>query len=138
VVTVNWKGKMVFEADPPTGNKFTMDAHPESGGENHGPTPVETLLGAVAACGAMDVIAILEKKRQKVDSYRIEVDGTRPPQGEYPRPFLTMSVKHVVRGENIDPAALKRAVELSDEKYCSVLATLRSSPKITSEWEIEE
>ena len=115
-----------------------MDAHPEFGGQGLGPTPVETLLSAIAACSGMDVIAILEKKRQVVTGYRIEVDGDRPPPGNYPRPFSEIRVRHYVTGKNIDPAAVKRAVELSDDKYCTVITTLRAAPKVKSDWVIEE
>jgi len=137
MVTVNWKGGMAFEANPPSGNKFVMDALPEFGGEGSGPSPVEALAGAVAACSAMDVIGILQKQRQKVESYRIEVEWTRAPQGEWPRPITSMVVRHVVKGENLDENALAKAVELSDTKYCSVIATLRSAPVVTSEYAIE-
>ena len=77
MVTVNWTGNMAFEADPPSGNRFVMDAYPESGGEGKGPTPLEAFMSSLAACTAMDVISILRKKRQDVTSYRIEVDGVR-------------------------------------------------------------
>ncbi|HEY0868043.1 MAG TPA: OsmC family protein, partial [Fimbriimonas sp.] len=74
MVTVEWTGGMAFEATPPSGNKFVMDAIPEFGGSNLGPTPLEALLASVAACSAMDVVSVLTKKRQKVLSYRIEVE----------------------------------------------------------------
>lgn len=138
MVTVDWKGQMVFEATPPTGYKFVIDAHPESGGTNQGPTPVEALLGAIASCSAMDVISILQKKRQDVESYRIEVDGVRGPQGVYPRPFTSLTIRHILRGKNLDEAAVQRAVELSDAKYCTVITTLRERPEIKSLWLIEE
>lgn len=138
MVVVNWKGGMAFEADPPSGRKFVMDALPEFGGEGSGPSPVEALVSAVAACSAMDVIGILEKQRQKVHSYRIEVEWTRAPQGEWPRPITSMVVRHVVKGENINEAAVAKAVELSDTKYCSVIASFRFSPQITSEYAIED
>jgi putative redox protein len=138
MVEVNWKGDMVFEAIPPTGNRFTMDAYPEAGATTKGPTPVEALLSSLAACTAMDVIDILRKKRQTVTAYRIEVEGVRGPEGVYPRPFLSLTVRHFVKGENVDPAAVKRAVELSDEKYCTVMATLRQGPTVSTEWVIEE
>lgn len=128
---------MVFEAETETGSIFVMDAYPEEGQVAKGPTPVQALLSSIAACSAMDVVMILEKKRQKVDSYRVEVAGERVPPGQWPRPFLTLTIKHIVKGENIDPEALKRAVELTDEKYCSVIATLRQAPKVESIWEIE-
>lgn len=97
---------------------------------------MEALLCALAACTAMDVISILQKKRQKVTSYRVEVSGDRPPTGEWPRPFKRMQIKHILKGENIDPAAVARAVQLSDEKYCSVTQTLRTKPEITNAWEV--
>jgi putative redox protein len=138
MVTVNWAGGMAFEADPPSGNKFTMDSHPDFGGTNLGPSPVETLLSALGACSAIDVLSILQKKHQRVTAYRIEVDGERPPHGTFPRPFNSLVIRHIVTGVNIDPAAVDRAVQLSDDKYCSVIATLRAAPEVTSEFRIEE
>lgn len=137
MVTVNWIGGVAFEAEPPSGNKFVMDSHPDYGGRDLGPSPLEALLGAVAACSAVDVVSILEKKKQKLSSYRIEIEGVRAPEGEFPRPFLSMIIRHIVKGENLDPHAVERAVELSDNKYCSVIATLRATPAISSEWKIE-
>lgn len=137
MVSVEWKGGMQFEATPPTGVKFTIDAHPEHGGGGAGPTPVETLLGAIAACSAMDVVAILQKKRQVLTSYRIEVEGDRPAPGTFPRPFSEIRVKHMLVGENLDPLAVQKAVELSDDKYCTVITTLRAAPTVKSEWRIE-
>ncbi len=128
---------MVFESLPPSGNPIRMDAWEEDGGEQSGPTPVETLLSAIAGCSAMDVIMILKKKKQVVTSYRVEIDGERGPRGVYPRPFLSITLRHIVKGENIDPAAVARAVELSDTKYCTVITTLRAAPEVTSEWTIE-
>lgn len=138
MVTVDWIDGMVFRGKTPSGATLTLDSHPEFGGTGAGPTPVEALLTAAAACSGMDVLAILRKKQQKVSAYRIEIDGTRGPEGQFPRPFLTMTVRHIVEGEEIDPAAVQRAVELSDEKYCTVLATLRGAPAIASEYRIIE
>ncbi len=137
MVAVNWNGRSGFVSEVPSGNNFTMDTHPDYGGESLGPTPLEAFQAALAACTAIDVISILQKKKQKVRGYRIEVTGERPPRGEYPRPFLSMTVTHILVGQNIDPAAVARAVALSDEKYCSVSATLRQKPEIRSEWRIE-
>ena len=138
MVTVDWKGGFAFEATPPTGNRFVLDAHPESGGQNLGPTPVEALLASAAACSGIDVLSILDKKRQKVTSYRVEVDGVRGPEGQYPRPFLSIMIKHIISGDDLDPAAVERAVELSSEKYCTIIATLRQAPTVASSWAIEE
>lgn len=134
---VDWQGGMKFEAIPPSGSRFVLDALPDVGGSGAGPSPVETLLAAVGACAAMDVISILQKKRQNVTAYRVEIEGERVPPGTWPRPFLSIVVRHVVSGPDIDPAAVARAVQLSDEKYCSVISTLRQAPTVTSEWVVE-
>lgn len=122
---------MAFEALPPSGNPFTMDAYPEVGGQGLGPTPLEAFVSAVAACSAMDVISILGKKQQKVTSYKIEIDGERGPEGVYPRGYVSLTIKHLVEGPGLDDVAVARAVQLSDEKYCSVMATIRTAPKIS-------
>src|SRR5438874_2609153 len=83
MVTVRWKDEAMFEADVPSGAKFFLDTHPDYGGRTLGPTPVEALLASIAACSAIDVLDILKKKRQVVTSYRVEVDGDRPPPGNY-------------------------------------------------------
>ncbi len=128
---------MAFESTAPSGAKFVMDAYPEVGGDNRGQSPVEALLSSAAACMAMDVISILHKKQQVVTSYEIEVDGERASEGEWPRPFRSITIKHSLKGDNLDPIAVARAIELSDQKYCTVVATLRSAPTVTSEWTIE-
>jgi putative redox protein len=135
---VEWKGGMTFQAGAPSGAPFTMDSHPDHGGSGLGPTPMEALLGSLAACMAMDVLAILEKKRQRVTAYRVEAKGARPPEGEFPRGFTSIEIDHYVSGENLDPAAVARAVELSESKYCSVMATLRGAPKITSRYTVTQ
>ncbi len=136
-VSVEWKGGMAFEATPPSGTKFHMDAYPDSGGQGLGPTPLEAFLGSVGACTAMDVVNILAKKKQVVTSYRIEVEGDRQPlEAGWPRPYTELRVKHILSGDNLDPEAVARAIELSDEKYCSVASTLRQSPPIKTSFEI--
>ncbi len=137
MVRVDWKGGLTFEAEPPSGMKVFLNGAPEENPSMRGPKPLETLLIALAGCTAMDVISVLEKKRQKVTAYRVEVDGERPPEGQWPRPYLKICVRHIVSGEGLDPAAVARAVKLSDQKYCSVTATLRQAPEVTNEWAIE-
>jgi len=96
MVEVRWKGGMAFEAVPPSGYKFVLDSHPDFGGQMLGPTPVEALLASIAACSAMDVVSILKKKQQTISTYRLEVDGVRGPEDEFPRPFVSLSVKHIL------------------------------------------
>jgi len=131
---LEWKGEMVFHAYPPSGYEIRFDSHPDYGGQGKGSQPMETLLCAVAACTAMDVISILQKKRQKVTSYRVEIIGERPPEGTYPRPFTKVKVRHILEGPELEHEAVQRAVQLSDEKYCGASATLRGHTEVTTEW----
>lgn len=85
----------------------------------------------------MDVISILQKKRQPVKAYRVEIDGERNPPGEFPRPFKSITIRHIVEGDQVDPNAIEMAVRLSDEKYCTVITTLRLAPTVRSVWKHE-
>ncbi len=136
LVTVEWKGGMAFEATPPSGNSFIMDSVPDHGGNGLGPSPFEALVSSVAACSAIDVVLILQKKRLNISKYTIEITWTRPEEGVYPRPIVSAVVTHKISGENLNEDAVKQAVALSDEKYCSVIASLRSPVHVESKFEI--
>ena len=99
-------------------------------------TPMEMLLLALGGCTAVDVISILHKKRERVTGYRVEVRGER--REEHPRKYTRLEVRHVVRGHNVSEKAVRQAVVLSEEKYCSVAATLRPAAEIVSSFEIIE
>ena len=99
-------------------------------------TPMEMLLLALGGCTAVDVISILHKKRERVTGYHVEVSGER--REEHPRKYTRLVVRHVVRGHNVSEKAVRQAVELSEEKYCSVAATLRPAAEIVSSYEIVE
>lgn len=133
---VTWKGGMAFEAVGDSGQAFRMDAYPESGGEGSAPTPVEALLASIAACSGMDVISILKKKQQTVSAYSVEVTGVRAEPGQYPRPFKSITIRHILSGPDLDEQAVARSVQLSDEKYCTVISTLRLGPQVDSVYEI--
>jgi putative redox protein len=98
--------------------------------------PIETLLGALAACGGMDVISILRKKRLEVTSYEIEVEGERAE--EHPRRYTSITMVHRIKGHGIPLASVAEAVELSELKYCSVHHTLDPAMPITSRIEVTE
>ncbi|HCG99642.1 MAG TPA: osmotically inducible protein OsmC [Actinobacteria bacterium] len=115
-----------------------MDSLPEVGGEGVGIKPIELLLIALAGCTAMDVISIMKKKRQDVREFSIEVEGTQ--REDFPKSFREIKLVYRIKGENIDEEALKRAIELSEEKYCSVRMTILGMPEtasITYSYEIE-
>lgn len=135
-MTLRWKDEMAFEAIPPSGNHFTMDATPEAGGNNAGPTPVEALVASAAACSAMDVMAVLKKKRLEVTHYRIEVEWDRGPENVFPRLVTAVRICHVIGGPDLEPRVVEHAVNLSDEKYCTVIATLRDEISVQSSFEL--
>jgi putative redox protein len=98
---------------------------------------LEAFVGGAAACSAMDVIHILKLKKQNVTAYRVEVDGEREAKGPYPRPFTSLRIIHLVEGD-VDEAVLREAVESSDAKFCSAIATMRHGPTITSEYTLND
>jgi putative redox protein len=100
------------------------------------PTPMELLLLALGSCTGVDVVSILRKKRQEVTEYRIEVRGQR--RDDHPRSYKRMEVHHIVTGRSISEQSVAQAIELSDQKYCSVAATLRPTAEIVSSFEIIE
>jgi putative redox protein len=107
-----------------------------SEGTNSAPSPVEMLLMSLGACSAIDVVAILGKARTPAESFRVELSGER--SDAHPRVLTKIHVTYVVKGKGIKPAALERAIHLSEEKYCSVSAMVRDMAKITSSFRIEE
>ena len=131
--TVRYSGDGYFIGTTPTGIPQLMD----SKGDRHAaPTPLELLLVSVAACTAMDVQSILEKKRQDVTLYNVEISGTRAE--DHPRKFTAFHINHIVHGRSLSEKAVADAVELSDTKYCSVAATVRPTATITTSYEIVE
>jgi putative redox protein len=131
--TVVYGGNGYFIGTPPSGHAQVMDS---KGDRKAAPTPLEMLLVSVAACTAMDVQSILEKKRQDVTDYRVEIQGTRV--DDHPRKFVAFHINHIVHGRNVSEKAVADAVELSDTKYCSVAATVRPTATITTSYEIVE
>jgi putative redox protein len=97
---------------------------------------MEMLLSAIGACTAADVVSILAKKRQRVTAYRVEVKGER--REEFPRRYQAIHIHHIVTGHGVSQSAVASAVELSDQKYCSVAASLRPTVRISTSFEIIE
>ena len=131
--TVRYGGNDLFVGISPSGHAFVMDADSE---RNSAPTPLEHLLVAVAGCTAFDVQPILKKKRQDVTDYRVEITGER--RDEDPRAFVKFHIKHVVYGRHVSEKAVADAIALSNQKYCSVAATVRPTAEITTSYEIVE
>lgn len=91
-------------------------------------SPVETVLAALGACTAMDVISIAGKKRQVIDDYRIHLRGDQ--RDEYPQVYTEIDIVHEVTGRDISEAAIRRSIELSATKYCPVSAMLSAGATV--------
>ena len=131
--TIHFADNDFFVGVSPSGHAQTI----ETDSERHAAaTPMELVLLALGGCTGVDVISILKKKRQQVTDYRIEVSGER--RDEHPRAYTRLFVKHIVRGQGVSEQAVARAIELSDQNYCSVAATLRGTAEIVTSYEIIE
>jgi putative redox protein len=133
---VTWKGGMEFEGVADSGHTLVLDAAPEVGGGDKGFRPMELMAISLAGCTAMDVISILRKKRQEVTSFEVKVDAPRA--SEHPHVFTAMEITYVLRGKGIDPAAVERAMQLSEDRYCPAQAMLRKAAPLALKYEIIE
>lgn len=118
-----------MEAKNEDGNIITMDGPPNLGGHNSGFRPTQLLLAAVGGCSAIDVVMILKKQKQRIDSFEIEVDGEKEKVEEYSL-FKDITIHFKLKGK-IELEKAERAVQLSIEKYCSVSKTLEPTAKIS-------
>lgn len=131
--TLHFAGNDFFVGVTPSGHAQTIETDSQ---RNSAASPLELLLLALGGCTGVDVISILKKKRQHVTDYRIEVHGDR--RDEFPRAYTKLYVKHIVTGHGVSEQAVARAIELSEQKYCSVAATLRGTQVVTSYEIIED
>lgn len=124
---VVWKGDMAFDAHL-EGLQFSIDADEKFGGTGQGPKPKGLTLTSVAGCTAMDVIAILKKMRVVVDAFSVEAKGTLAE--EHPMTFQKIILAYHFQGAELPIPKLRRAVDLSQTRYCGVIATLRPTVEI--------
>jgi putative redox protein len=128
--TVQWIGRQQFVAVGPSGHAITLDSDRIS---NTAPGPMEFLLLALGACTATDVVIILEKKRQKLQSLEVVCSGERA--ADPPQVWTKLNILYRLRGQ-LEEAGVKQAIQLSEEKYCSVSATLKKTAELTWRYEI--
>jgi putative redox protein len=126
---VVWKGRMSFEGNSDSGFIVPVGTDPGVGGDDDGFRPMELIAVGLAGCTGMDVISILSKKKQKVTEFAVSVHAETA--NEHPRVFSKIEIEYVVSGEDIDRAAVERAVELSETKYCPAQAMLSKSAKMS-------
>ena len=133
---VRWLDGRAFVGESGSGHAVVMDGAPESGGRNIGVRPMEMLLLGLGGCTAFDVVMILEKSREMVTGLDIELEAERAP--EDPKVFTKVRLIYKLRGRNLNPATVERAINLSAEKYCSASIMLGKTAKIEHSWTIED
>jgi len=128
---VVWKGGMAFTGSAEEGYLIPLDAKKSVGGHELGFRPLQLFAVGLAGCTGMDVISILQKKRQEVTEFTVSTDIERAK--EHPRVFTKILITYTVTGKNIDREAVERAVELSETKYCGAQAMLMETAEISHE-----
>ena len=119
---LNWKGRMSFEGASDSGFVQKMDADEMGGGENSAARPMEFIALGLAGCTGMDVISILQKKKQAISNFQVQVHAQRV--DEHPKVISSAVIEYLVSGKDVDESAVLRAIELSAEKYCPAQAML--------------
>jgi putative redox protein len=130
-VRTTWIAPMQFAAETEGGLRLVMDSSPGDGREGAGPSPMQTVLGALAGCTGMDVVSILTKMRVPLERMTIDVEAERA--AEHPRVFTKIHLRYEFGGAGVTREPVEKAVTLSLERYCSVTAMLRKSAEITHE-----
>lgn len=137
--TVRWGGTdagMSFIAETGSGHAVVMDGAPEAGGRNLGPRPMEMMLAGAGGCTAFDVVLILKKGRQAVSGCEVNLRAERADSD--PKVFTHIHFHYRVKGKQLKPEAVARAIELSKDKYCSASIILGKTAEITHDFEIVE
>jgi len=134
--TIRWMNGMSFVAETGSGHLVTMDGAPEAGGRNLAPRPMELLLAGAGGCSAFDVVLILKRARQDVRDCEVRLTAERAETD--PKVFTKIAFHYTVRGRNLKPDAVARAVRLSAEKYCSASIMLGKTAELVHDWEIVE
>ncbi|HEY5808416.1 MAG TPA: OsmC family protein [Povalibacter sp.] len=133
---VKWVQDVMFVGESGSGHSVVMDGAPEAGGRNLGFRPMEMMLLGLAGCSAFDVVMILKRGRESVTDCVIEVDGDRAATD--PKVFTSVRMHYKVMGKNLDPKKVERAVNLSEEKYCSASAMFGKTAQMSHTIEIIE
>jgi len=133
---VLWVENAKFLAESGSGHSVIMDGPPESGGQNLGVRPMEMLLMGMGGCTAFDVVHILKKGRHAVEGCELELEAERADSD--PKVFTKIHLRYRVKGDGLSDAAVRRAVDLSAEKYCSASIMLGKTAEITHSFEVVE
>ena len=135
-VSLTWEGGFRFESSDTHGHTLTLDAPLSDGASFEGFMPGDMLLTALAGCSGIDIVNILKRMRQKVEGIEISVKGHQNP--DPPWAYEDIEILYTIRGSGLKEHLVRRAVNLSENKYCSIGATISGRARISSNFEIIE
>ena len=133
---IKWVEDVTFLGESGSGHAVVMDGPPETGGRNLGVRPMEMLLLGMGGCASFDVVQILRKSRQRITDCVAELSAERAEKD--PKVFTRIHISFIVTGHDLGEPQVRRAVELSAEKYCSASIMLGKTAEITHDFEIRE
>ena len=133
---IQWVEEAMFVCESGSGHAVVIDGPPDGGGRNLGVRPMEMVLMGMGGCTAYDVVQILKKAREAVSDCVVELQAERAETA--PKVFTSIHVHFIVKGKGVKDSAVRRAIELSAEKYCSASIMLGKVAKITHDYEIVE
>ncbi|MBE9478992.1 MAG: OsmC family protein [Chloroflexi bacterium] len=131
---VTWSKRLSFIGEAETGFSVPLGANPRVGGDNDGFRPMEMIAIGLAGCTAMDVISILQKKRQDVTAFEVQLRSKQAQ--EHPRVFTHIEIEYLIFGHDVEEAAVQRAIELSENKYCPAQAMFKQIVPIKLSYKI--
>jgi putative redox protein len=133
-IKIIWKGEVSFEGETETNHKILMDLPEDLGGKNQGPKPIELVLVGLGACTGVDVVNILKKTRENLESLEIVIHSEK---GEtHPKVYKKIEIDYKLKGKNLKQENVKNAIDLSLDKYCSVKAMLEKTAEISYRYSI--
>ena len=130
-ITTEWKGGMTFESDDPGGKTVIMDTELEGTDERFGISPKAAMLSALASCSGLDVVSVLEK--MKISDYEFKMDVEGELTQEHPKYFHKVKIDYHFFGQNLNEKKIKKAIDLSVEKYCGVMEMFRQFAEVNIE-----
>lgn len=131
IVTTEWQQDMVFKSDNPSGDEIFIDASEEFGGTNSGLRPKAMMLSSLAGCSGLDVISLLKKMKVDIDNFKIVTKGELTE--EHPKYYHKVKIDYHFFGNELKEKKIKKAVDLSIERYCGVFEMFRHFAKMETE-----
>ena len=135
-MTMKWQEGLSFTGSNPSGQEVYISNEKDEQGKRTGFSPIQLLALGLGTCSGMDVVSIMQKKRQEIQDFDVKVNYER--RKEHPTIWSEVNVQYIVTGKEIDPAALERSIQLSVENYCAAYGMLSKSVEITTSYKIIE